>query len=344
MIKKIFCLAILASASVPVQADFWNVTSLGPISAKELADQGYNCTWGYIEPGMKFTWNALDIYFRCLKPNDSIILCGNAKSKDINAGCHYEDGPDFLYKGKQLQVGVFDKKLINTVNGHHIYSAVAMYKPSIPADGNKASTGQNQPKSVSPPPYQPPPVAKPVQPSSPPVYQPPQPSTPQASAVNNIVYPPAVVRKELSLDLNRYCKDTFGAEWTAGLQPNGGVNDWFCQTGRNDRRGMNLKEGCRQQHGVDELHFDDERDPNSGYCVKQVTELSLDLNKYCKDNFGAEWTTGLQPNGGINDWFCQMGKNERRGMNLREGCRQQHASTEIHFRDEKDPNSWYCVK
>lgn len=238
--------------------------SLAGGSIKELADSGYHCSYEP-RPGIYAAWASLSDRrrFRCTKPNKEILFCsGNLALSYSRNECWPSVAPIPYYSGAARPAGIFkDRETL-----YQPANAAPVPVPPLPPNSPPryvpppASNPSTPVVPYQPPPrYVPPPVASPVTP--PPRYVPP-PVTPPSS-------PPAYVpaRRELSIDLNRYCRENFGAEWTAGLQPGGGVNDWFCQMGRNERRGMDLRTGCKQQHNSNEIHFRNESDPNSWYCV-----------------------------------------------------------------------------
>lgn len=296
MIQKISLLTILTFVTLPTQADFWNVTSLGPISATQLADQGYNCTWGYTEKGWKFTWNALDTYFRCLKPDDSIILCGNGRSKGMYDECKYEDGPDFIYKGNQLTAGVFDRKLIGTSNGHQIFSPVIMYKPSKQPDEKRTPTVRNPVKPASPPPYVPSTSTQSSTPYHPPgPYQTPPVATPVSSSTATPEGKPKITMRwadspsspknrggwgyswdaethqwmrMLPLDVDRYCRDNFSGDSRAVLEAGGAVSNWRCELSDGQHKEIDFRDACKQQYDTEKTGVIDKNDPSSLHCLK----------------------------------------------------------------------------
>lgn len=157
------------------------------------------------------------------------------------------------------------------------------------------------------------------------------------------------VKEKKGLNLNQYCSQTFGSRFVANL--NGStVYDWGCMIpGTQERRNMELAEACQQQYGTKEVSYKNHNDPYSWYCsvVKKKwvpVQVGLDLNRYCKDNFGSRFVANL--NGStVYDWGCMIpGTQERRNMQLKSACMQQHGTQKVGFTNQNDPYSWYCEK
>lgn len=70
---------------------------------------------------------------------------------------------------------------------------------------------------------------------------------------------------DLVLDLDLYCRQTYGAGFRAVLDGTT-VYNWQCVSDTGERHGMDLNAGCQTQHNVRVAAFHDYNDPYSWYC------------------------------------------------------------------------------
>ncbi|MBL1321185.1 MAG: RICIN domain-containing protein [Methylophaga sp.] len=72
---------------------------------------------------------------------------------------------------------------------------------------------------------------------------------------------------------------------------------------------------------------------------KVPVKVTIDLNLYCKKNFGSKSKAVLNGKTAL-DWVCQTNE----GINARKACQQQHGTKQTGYTEKSNPYSWYCVK
>ena len=73
--------------------------------------------------------------------------------------------------------------------------------------------------------------------------------------------------------------------------------------------------------------------------TKARVKVGIDLNRYCKKNFGSNSKAVLNGKTAL-DWVCQTNN----GINAKQACQQQHGTKRTGYTDKNNPYSWYCLK
>jgi hypothetical protein len=146
------------------------------------------------------------------------------------------------------------------------------------------------------------------------------------------------------VDLNNWCKHTFGAEFKSVL--NGTTaGDWSCQRNANDRRPISVTGACRLQYANDTLKAEALGGPGSWLCWKPgPVQKGVNLNAWCQHTFGAEFKSVV--NGTTaGDWSCQRNANDRRPISVKDACILQYGNSvkQAKALNWNDPGSWVCV-
>ena len=156
-----------------------------------------------------------------------------------------------------------------------------------------------------------------------------------------------VIKKEL--DLNIYCKTSFGSGFYAHVTDSNSVYGWSCQTDDNNRRSIDIATACDQQWGTKNFEFSNINDPYSWRCVVNArvnvpVYYGLDLPEYCKRNFGPDFICQVTNWRSAYGWACQRNINDRRTIDFSAVCEQQWGTTNVVSLNEIDPFTLRCVK
>ena len=156
------------------------------------------------------------------------------------------------------------------------------------------------------------------------------------------------------VDLNAYCKATFGGTFKA-VANGPGAGDWSCQQNNNDRRPISVQAACEMQYTARPVKAVavDPSSATSWRCFKPGPTLpprpvvkilgGVNLNAYCKATFGG--TFKAVANGtGAGDWSCQQNNNDRRPISVQAACEMQYSNRPIKAvaLNPAAAGSWVC--